>query len=172
MSEVLENIKTRRSVRKFKDTQIAKEALEDIITAGLYAPSAKNTQNWQLTIVQGHEKLSKLSAAIGQAIGNPNYHQFYKAPTLIIVSTPRDYEHGRSDSAAVLENIFLEANALRIGSVWINQLVGISDVQGVREILREFNIPDDHIVWGSAAIGYSDGEIKSDRENKGKVVYA
>jgi len=91
---------------------------------------------------------------------------------LIIVSTPREYEHGRPDSAVVLENIFLEANDLGIGSVWINQLVGISDVQPVREVLKGFNIPEDHIVWGSAAIGYTDGEIKFDRENKGKVVYA
>ena len=51
MSQILETIKTRRSARAYKDEQVAKQDLEAILTAGLYAPSANNTQNWQFTVV-------------------------------------------------------------------------------------------------------------------------
>ena len=172
MSDVLQTIKTRRSIRKFKADQITKEQLEAIVTAGLYAPSAKNTQNWQLTVVQGEEKLELLRAAIAEEIGVPNYPRFYNAPTLIFVSTPKDYDFGPYDSSLVLENIFLEANALGVGSVWINQLLNIGDKPSVRKVLSQLKLPENHKVWGIAALGYADGEVNTDRVNKGVVVYA
>jgi len=172
MNDVLNNIKTRRSVRSFTDEQIGREDLDAILTAGLYAPSAKNTQNWQLTVVQGAEKLEALRAAIAAALDNPGYGRFYNAPTLVIVSTPADYEFGAVDSAAVLENMFLAAHSLGIGSVWINQLLKISDRIEVRKLLSDLKVPADHRVWCCAALGYAAGEVKKDRENRGKVVFA
>jgi nitroreductase len=172
LSEVLNVIKTRRSVRKFKDQPIVKEQLDDILTAGLYAPSARNTQNWQLTVVQGEEKLEKLRAAMAAALGQPDYPRFYNAPTLVLVSTPADYAFGSFDSAVVLENMFLEAKALGISSVWVNQLMTTCDDPDVREVLTQFKVPVDHKMWGSAALGFADGEVAADRENKGVVVYA
>ncbi len=172
MNEVLKAIKTRRSVRKFKEEQIDKDLLNEILTAGLYAPSAKNTQNWQLTVVQDVDKLTKLQKVIAKELNNPNYNRFYNAPTLIIVTTPKNYELGDLDASCVLENIFLAAHSLGIGSVWINQLLNLSDNIEVRNILTSFNIPKDHRVWGCAALGLADGEVKTDRNNKGKVVFA
>lgn len=172
MNEVLTNIATRRSVRSFKDDSIGADALDRILTAGLYAPSAKNTQNWQLTVVQGRDKLEALRSAIAAALGNPGYAGFYNAPVLVIVSTPADYEHGAFDSAVVQENMFLAANSLGIGSVWVNQLLRIADQSEVRAVLSGLKVPADHKVWCCAALGYAAGEVKRDRENRGKVVYA
>lgn len=172
MSEVLQNIRTRRSVRKYRNEQISREQLDDILTAGLYAPSAGNTQNWQLTVVQGEEKLELLRAAIAGALGRPDYSRFYNAPTLIMVSTPGDYDLGSFDSAVVLENIFLEANSLGIGSVWINQLLNIADQPQVRKVLTRLKVPENHRIWGCAALGFTDGAVEKDRVNRGAVVYA
>ena len=172
MNHILTNIITRRSVRKFKDQQIEQKELDEILTAGLYAPSAMNTQNWQLTVVQGAEKLTALQKVVAQAIENPGYHRFYGAPTLVIVSTPKDYIHGAYDSSVVLQNIFLSAHSLNVGSVWINQLQNISDIPEVRKVLTDLKIPADHKAWGCAALGYAAEEGKKDRENKGKIVYA
>lgn len=172
MSKVFDNIITRRSVRNFKEEQLTKEQLESIITAGLYAPSARNSQNWQFTVVQGVEKLELLRSAIAKVIGKDDYPRFYNAPTLIIISTPRDYELGVFDSSVVLENIFLEAHDLGIGSVWINQLVGNSDHTEVRKVLTQLKVPENHIAWGSAALGFAATQEKQSRENKGIVVYA
>ncbi|MDF2872318.1 MAG: putative dehydrogenase/NAD(P)H nitroreductase [Anaerocolumna sp.] len=172
MSEVLKNIKARRSVRKFSEEQIPQEKLEDILTAGLYAPSGRNSQNWQLTVVQGEEKLELLRAAVGKALGQPDYKRFYDAPTLILVSTPKDYTLGAFDSSLVLENIFLEATDLGIGSVWIHQLAGLSDNPDLREALTQLKVPEDHVTWGSAALGFPAVEVPGDRVNKGVVVYS
>lgn len=172
MSQVLENIKTRRSVRAYQDKPIAKADLEEIITAGLYAPSANNTQNWQLTVVQDLDKLTELQKAVGEAMNNPGYHRFYGAAVLVIVSAPKAYSHAMADCSCVLENIFLAAHELGIGSVWINQLTNTYDDENVRAVLTGFGVPEDHQVCGCAALGYAEGEVKKDRENKGVVVYA
>ena len=171
MSEVLQNIKSRRSIRSFKEDQILKSELENIITAALYAPSAMNSQAWQFTVIQDKSKLEALAKLIGVEIGNLNYHTFYNAPTLVIVSFKRDYAQGAYDAGVALENIFLEANAQGVGSVWINQLVGISDANAIREILTSFGIPKDHIVHGSAALGYALEQPKNIKEIKGVVKY-
>ena len=172
MNEVLQNIKTRRSVRKFKDEQIAREQLDEILTAGLYAPSARNTQNWQLTVIQGREKLEELQAAVGEALEQPTYSGFYNAPTMVLVSTPEDYAFGAFDSSVVLENMFLAANSFGIRSVWVNQLMNACDDIKVREVLTRFKVPEDHKVWGSAALGFAAVEVPDDRENKGVVEFA
>lgn len=172
MSTVFENIKTRRSVREYLDKPVPAADLEKILEAGLYAPSARNTQNWQFTVVQGAEKLEKLRAAIANAIGNPDYHRFYNAPVLVLVSAPEDYRHAMADCSCALENMFLQAHDLGLGSVWINQLLGICDQPEVRAVLDEFKVPAGHAVCGCAALGYAARETASGRENKGVVVYA
>ncbi len=172
MSQILENIKTRRSVRSYQDKALPKSDLEQILTAGLYAPSANNTQNWQFTVVEGTDKLTQLQKAVGAALGNANYHRFYNAPVLVIVSAPKDYPHAMADCSCALENMFLMAHDLGIGSVWINQLTDTYDDKGVRAVLSRFGVPENHQVCGCAALGYAASEEKKDRKNMGVIVYA
>ncbi len=169
MNEVIKNIKTRRSVRKFSDEQISENILNEIISAGLYAPSAMNTQLWQITVLKNDEKIVELQKAVAKALDRPDYHRFYGAPVFIIVTVPSDYRHGAVDTACVLENMFLAAHSLGVGSVWINQLRDCCDDTDVRMLLTQFGIPENHISFGCAAIGYADCELPKDRENKGIV---
>ena len=167
MNEVLKNIVTRRSVRKYKSEPVAKDALENILTAGLYAPSAMNTQNWMLTVVDDTQKLEELKNAMAKALNRPDYHRFYGASVLVIVTVPADYVHGAVDSACVLENMFLAAHAENVGSVWINQLKDCCNDPDVRRILTSYGIPENHVSFGSGAFGYADCKLPADRENKG-----
>lgn len=171
MNEVLKNLKTRRSVRKFSDRPVPSDILDEIITAGLYAPSAMNTQLWQITVVKNEEKITALQHAISNALDRPDYHRFYGAPVFIIVSIPRDYRHGAVDTACVLENMFLAAHSMGVGSVWINQVRDSFDDEGVRSVLTSMGIPEEHVCFGCAAIGYADCELPADRENKGVVKF-
>lgn len=86
----------------------------------------------------------------------------YQPEILIIPSNQRDNPHGKEDNACAMENIFLAAHSLGIGSVWINQLQGICDEPSIREILNDFGIPADHIVYGMAALGYAD-DVKAEK---------
>ena len=169
MNEILNNIKTRRSVRKFSSKEIESEILDEIITAGLYAPSAMNTQLWQLTVLKNDEKIVALQKAVAKALDRPDYHRFYGAPVFVIVTVPEDFRHGAVDTACVLENIFLAAHSLGIGSVWINQLRDCCNDSEVRTLLTSFGIPENHICFGCAALGYADCQLPSDREHKGVV---
>ncbi len=169
MNEVIKNIKSRRSVRKFADKKIDDNILNEIITAGLYAPSAMNTQQWQLTVVKNKKMLEKLQKAIAAALDRPDYHRFYNAPVFIIVTVPEDYRHGAVDTACVLQNIFLAAHSLGVGSVWINQLRDCCNNAEVRAVMTEAGIPENHVCFGCAAIGYADCELPSARDNKGVV---
>ena len=117
MNEILKNIKTRRSVRKFAEREIPAEILNEIITAGLYAPSAMNTQLWQLTVLKNDGKIVALQKAVAKALDRPDYHRFYNCPVFIIVTVPEDYRHGAVDTACVLQNMFLAAHSLGVGGV-------------------------------------------------------
>lgn len=172
MNEVIENIFTRRSVRHFREKNISKEHLKIIAEAAVYAPSGMNRQTWQFTVVQNKDILKKLAAAAEKELGRENY-DFYKPDTLIIASNVKESIWGVEDCACALENIFLAAHSLGIGSVWINQIREICDRESVRMLLREIGVPDGHAVYGCAALGYSDeeGHIKVEKKNNIKYVF-
>lgn len=135
MNEVLQNILTRRSVRKFKQEQIKDEELDLILKAGVYAPSGMNKQSWQFTVVQNKEKIESLAKVVREALGRDAGYNFYAPPTLIMLSNDKENTNGLADCSCALENIFLMANSLGIGSCWINQLKTICDEKEVRELL-------------------------------------
>lgn len=155
MNEVLNNIKTRRSIRSFSDKKIPREALEQIVEAGRYAPSAMNRQLCRFTVVQNPVMIEKLAAAIRQELNRDSSYNFYAPNVMLLVSNERSNPHGIEDCACALENIFLAAHALGIGSVWINQLKGICDTPDIRAVLNEMHLPENHIVLGMAALGYT-----------------
>ena len=167
---VMENLLTRRSVRAFLDKPIPREELDAIVKAALYAPSGMGRQTWQFTVVTDRAKIQALAAAVEQELGRAGYNM-YEPEAIIIPSNEKTSPYGMEDNACAMENIFLAASSLGIGSVWINQLRDVCDAPAVREILREYHIPDDHTVYGLAALGYSDGTPLSPKERTGKVEY-
>ena len=68
---VLEAIKTRRSIRKYKPEQITDEELVQVLDAGTFAPTGKNTQCPFIVAVQPFVPgvASALLGAIGNAFG-------------------------------------------------------------------------------------------------------
>ena len=168
MNEAIKNILERRSIRKFSDKQIPKEELDIIIKAGLYAPSAMNRQTWQFTVLTKTEDIQELAGVIAKQLDREGY-DMYKPAALIIPSNGKESKFGRDDNACALENIFLAAWSLGIGSVWINQLHGICDEPEIRALLDKYGIPADHVVYGMAALGYSAEDELRVIERVGKV---
>lgn len=166
----MENLLTRRSVRAFEKKAIPAEELEQILKAAVYAPSAMNRQTFQFTVVTDREKIQKLASLMAEALGRDNYNM-YEPETIIITSNERDFRFGIDDNACALENIFLAAHSFGIGSVWINQLRDCCDAPAVRSLLREWGIPDSHVAYGIAALGYAAPTPKKDVNKTAKVVY-
>lgn len=68
-----------------------------------------------------------------------------------------------------MENIMLAAHSFGIGSVWINQVRDVCDTPEVRSILGEWEIPDSHVIFGIAALGYAKGPVNQNPEKTGPV---
>lgn len=166
MNEVINNILTRRSIRDFSDEPVSKDNLEILIETAIYAPSGQNRQTWKFFAVTNKEIIDNLALTIGEVLGRQNYH-FFNAQALIIPSNEIGSRLGRDDNACALQNIFLAGHSLNIGSVWINQLLDICDDPKIRPILDQIGIPENHEVYGFAALGYSKSEPSGKTEKRG-----
>ncbi len=155
MNETMKTILERRSVRRFSDRLVSEDILKELAEAAMHAPSGMCRKTWQFTVVSNQEKIARLTNAIANVLGREGY-DMYKPTALIIPSNDKESKWGMEDNACALENIFLAAWSYGVGSVWINQLNGICDEPEIRAILREFEIPDNHVVYGLAALGFPD----------------
>ena len=162
MNEVIKNIKSRRSCRAYKDEQIGTDILNEIIECALCGPSGMNKQGCYYTAIQNKEILQELNKEVKRVfkergyarVSNEDYNFYYNAPTLIIVTANKDYKYFYTDGSAGLENIFLAATSLGLGSCWINQLGDTCNSPLVRRVLDRCHIPSGFDVIGCAAIGY------------------
>ena len=92
MNEIMKNILTRRSIRGFQEKEIPKEELEQIVQAGLYAPSGHNYQTWKFTVVTSKEEIQKLAEMIGKKLKREHY-DMYQPQVLLIPSNKKDNPH-------------------------------------------------------------------------------
>ncbi len=131
MNKVTETIKSRRSIRKYLPEQLREEELQVILEAGNYAPSAHNEQSWHFTVIRNKELLDRMSVKAKELMaaqgtdwvkdmgGNKDFHLFYHAPAVIVVSMRKAALSPLVDCAAAIENMLLAAESLDIGSCWI-----------------------------------------------------
>lgn len=168
MNAVLDNIKSRRSVRVYTEQQVSAEDLNLILEAATYAPSGMNCQTWHFTAIQDAAVLRELNEKIKGAFAKSSnvhlqergqsqtYCCYYHAPTLVIVSNEPVRWWASMDCACAMQNIFLSAKSLGVASCWINQLGQTCDDPDVRTFLTKLGIPESHRVYGCAALGYAD----------------
>lgn len=168
MNQVMENILTRRSTRAFNEKSIPREELDQILQAAIYAPSGMNKQTWQFTAIVNREKIQALAKLIEKALERKGYN-FYNPAVIVLASNERESRWGKEDNACALENMFLAAHSFGIGSVWINQLQDICDEKEIRAFLEKIGVPDSHVVYGIAALGYAAGENKLAVNKKGII---
>ena len=155
MNETMKTILERRSVRNFTSEPISDKILNDLVNAALHAPSGMCRKTWKFTVITNLEIIKKLAETIKKVL-NREVYDMYSPVAIIIPSNERDSAWGKEDNACALQNIFLAAHSYGVGSVWINQLSNICDEPEIRNILNELEIPNNHVVYGLAALGYPD----------------
>ena len=159
-NEVLQNIVTRRSIRKYKQTQIKEEELETVLEAGTYAPSGRGMQCPILVAVQAPDTMAKIVKMNAQVLGSDK-NPYYGAPTVILVFAPEERTTYIEDASCVLDTMMLAAHSMGLGTVWINQLKDTCGDAGVRKLLTAFGVPEDHDVYACCAIGTALGGAKA-----------
>ena len=155
MNETMKTIFERRSTRSFSNQPVPEEILKDLANAAMHAPSGMCKKTWRFTVISNKGIIESLARLIEKVLNRPGYNM-YNPTALIIPSNLRDNKHGKEDNACALQNIFLAAESYGVASVWINQLTDICNEPEVREFLNKLEIPENHVVYGLAALGYAD----------------
>ena len=159
MSEVLKEMKERRSIRKYKADMVPQEILDQIIEAGLYAASGKGTQNTiiiQVTKKELRDKIAEMNRKIGG--WEEGFDPFYGAPAMLIVLARKDWPTGIYDGSLVMGNLMLAAHDLGIGSCWIHRAKEEFETEWGKELLKSLGISGEYVGIGHCALGYADGE--------------
>ena len=176
MEDMLEFIKSRRSTRKYKEEAVSDEQLDMVIEAGRFAPSGGNCQSTHFIVVKNKDILAELANLTQQAFAGMevtpglyksivnsinaskkgNYVFHYNAPVLIITANKKGYGNNIADCACALENMMLMANALDLGSCWINQLKWLNEDPVILEYMKKLGMDESEKVYGALAVGHPD----------------
>ena len=193
--EAIEAILTRRSTRNFRPDAVEQEKLDTILDAARQAPSGGNSQTSHFLVIRSRDVFDRLiemtAAAFSQmeieentyaslkhAIASSKkggYVFCYNAPLLIAVANKKDYGNNMADCACAIENMMVAANALDIGSCWINQLRWLNEDPGLLRYLRSLGLREDERVYGSVAVGHPAGGLPNRslmQLNGNEVTYA
>ena len=176
--EAMEAILTRRSTRNYKPDEVEPEKLDQILKAAGQAPSGGNNQHNHFLVIRNIDVIRKLTemteaafaemeirentyASLKPAISaskRGGYVFCYNAPVLIAVANRRDYGNNMADCACAIENMMIAANALDLGSCWINQLRWLNEEPAMVEYMQSLGMKEEERIYGAVIIGYPETE--------------
>ena len=190
--DAFEAIKTRRSTRRMKADLPPKDLIEQLVEAGRLAPSGSNSQTTHFIVITKKEVLDELAGIVQAAFAamdddpgayvslrnsikaakRGNYAFHYNAPVLIVTANKKGYGNAIADSACALENMMIAANALDLGSCWINQLHWLDGDAAIRAYLEKLGLSGDETITGGLILGYGfDGApVRSELKRTGNPV--
>ena len=138
--DMCEGIRTRRSIRSYRDGDVSDELIEKLLAAAMLAPSAGNQQPWQFIVVRNRQKLDAV----------PTFHPYCRMITqvplaVVVCGDPEGKKWPGfwvQDCSAAIQNLLLAARAEGLGTVWTGVYPVEERIAGCRKL---FDIPD-HII--------------------------
>ena len=172
MNEIIKAMEERRSIRKFKPDMPAKEDLQQIVEAGLYAANGMGKQA-TITIAVTNKELRDRLSAINAKIGGwkEGFDPFYGAPAILIVLADKNWANRVYDGSLVMGNMMLAAHSLNLGSIWIHRAKEEFESDFGKKILSDLGIDGDYEGIGHCAIGYAAVPAPASAPRKGNYVY-
>ena len=150
--DAIEAIMSRRSIRKFKDTEVPRDIIETLAAAADSAPSACNKRPVDIYFVTDKVKLAALSKS--------GFFTKMSSPLAVVIAgntsrtLPRSFgEYWIQDAAAATENLLIAANALGLGACWCGVYLQKKVMDRVAEIL---DFDSKTIPFSLVRIGYPD----------------
>jgi len=161
--DAMENLFSRRSIRKYTTQPVTEEVLREILEAAMSAPSAGNQQSWHFVIIDDRKILDEIPAF------HPHSQMLKEAPVAILVCGDLKLEkhvgYWVQDCSAATENLLLAVHAKGLGAVWLGIFPREERVEGLRKLL---GIPDHVIPLSLISIGYP-AESKPPRPDRYNV---
>jgi nitroreductase/NAD-dependent dihydropyrimidine dehydrogenase PreA subunit len=183
-------IRNRRSVRQFKQNDVSKEKLDQLIKAAANAPTGKNTRTVNLHVIDSREQLNKFADKIfshieqmdaeGKLTGGNEFYAtlargyrqgtdvvFRGAPHVVVASAPKSGPTPLADGFIALSYMELMAYSMGLGAVWVGFLMYIFNL--APELTKLLNIPEDHeiayaLLLGEPSIKYHRGVQRDEIE--------
>ncbi len=153
---VLKAIKSRRSIRKFKDRPIAENLVNEILEAGRWAPSGLNNQPWRFITVQDRETIKNISqfTKYGKVI--------LDAPLLIAVFLDNAESYNRTKdlqaAGSCIQNMLLACHSLELGACWMGEILNKH-----AELEKFLGVGRNTELMAVLAIGYPDEKATGER---------
>ena len=152
--DAMENLLTRRSIRKYKRAQITQEELDAVLRAGTFAATARGTQSPLMVAVQSSEDITLMSALNAHVWGNDAMVPFYGAPTVVVVFADGDNPNGVQDASLVMGNLMHAAHALGLGSCWVNRAKEVFEMPEGKSLLKKWGVSGNWVGVGNCILGY------------------
>ncbi|MCR5708170.1 MAG: nitroreductase [Ruminococcus sp.] len=168
--EAIENLKTRRSIRKFKSDMVPKDIIEKIVEAGTFAATGLNRQSPIIIAVTNKELRDRLSAQNAKIMGM-DIDPFYNAPVVLIVLANKAVPTYLYDGSLVMGNLMNAAHAFGVSSCWIHRAKEEFESEEGRELLGSLGIEGDYEGIGHCILGYADCDQPEASPRKADYVY-
>ena len=189
---LMDIIKARHSIRRYTDAQISRRDLELILEAGNYAPNAGGGQRSMMVGIRNKELTTKIgimnlqkfdrsrlagsyvSKEQPSTIDDPTIRNgFYGAPSVVVIFGQDNFMFRIADAFCCAENMVLQAAELGISSCIISRGEDTFVSQEGRELLKQWEIPENYSAICFVILGYIDGEQphrKPRKENRTKII--
>jgi nitroreductase len=150
---VIDAILKRRSIRRYSGKPVNKSMIMELLTAGMYAPSARNEQPWHFMVIDDRNLLDRIREI------HPYASMLSGASLAILVCGDEHLELSKGywsvDCAAATQNILLAAHALGLGAVWLGVYPREERQSGIREL---FDLPKNIQPFSLISVGYPQEE--------------
>lgn len=160
-------ILNRKSIRKYTDEKVSEEIVNELLRAGMQAPSAGNEQPWEFVVLRNKDIMSQVVDV------HPYSKMLLNTDVAIVVCGDESKERFKGfwvqDCSAATENILLAAEEKGLGAVWLGVYPEKDRVEGIKKIL---NLPDSVIPLSIIPLGYPDEKKEaSNRFNEERIHY-
>ncbi len=170
MNETLQTLTTRTSCKSYQDRHVDKSLIDQIVTAGLHAPSGRNQQTPRFVVVTADAtvgQLAQLNAAVLGMDGDP----FYGARDVVVVLAKKTGTY-LYDGSLAMGNLLNAAWALGVGACWIHRAKEVFESQAGKMLLNAWGISEDVEGIGFCVLGYPKTEKHPTDIQAGRVFYA
>ena len=154
MNPVLDAIISRRSCKNFKSAPVPREIVEQVVQAGLYAPSGGNRQPVKILAVTDQATRDQLSRLNSKYDSAGRVDPFYGAPVVLAVVVEKSIPTALNDGSLALGNMLLVAHSLGIGSCWIHRAREVFEDEEAKALLRSLGLEGDYLGIGHCVLGY------------------
>lgn len=171
MSEILETIVSRRSVRQYTSDPVSQEDIDQVIKAGLYAPSGRGAQSPIIIAVTDRTIRDQLSRMNARIMGKEDFDPFYGAPVVLIVLADKNIPTCVYDGSLAIGNMMLAAHDLQLGSCWIHRAKQEFESEEGQALLRKLGIDDHYEGIGHVILGHTDVSLSVPERKENRVFY-